>query len=139
VNAWYYDGNNVELVVDVVGVPTGAPLAVRIVPALSPAVVPDAALYGVKGAINRGEAAKANLDLDWSGPNTNSVGPAYLSRLAVLGEVLSATAGSDLGAWVAAATSMPSLLSNASAQVLAMNNPPARQAASMALLQVAAM
>ena len=94
-----------------------------------------AALAGVRGLAARGTAAKAALDAVRKTPGSQRAGFGALDRLAILGDDLARLAD-DAVAWLAALRGAERRLADAVAEVKATQDPGARTAHVLALLDV---
>ena len=107
--------------IDLVGVPTNAPVVITIAFASDAGVINTAMNTGAPGLLMRAVYAHANMDLDRSNPDSNSPGPAFLSQLSSIGVALEKLAdpsdpgpGGVFGAEVA---KIPALLANTTAEL----------------------
>jgi hypothetical protein len=137
-NQHYYDFSlhpyGMGAVIDLVGISTSASTKVVITYAIS---ISQASMSGVYGAVVHAIWAKINLDIERSTPGSNSDDPAYTSVLSSVGVALEYLAGADPVGFASTVASVPSLLSNATAEVAAMTS--SRKSYSVALLQTAMM
>ena len=104
-SAWYWEAplalfyNGMGPVVDLAGAPTDGSTLTVVLQFAPGGGGWGGATGGEFGFIARGAAAKTNLDLDRTTPDSQSVGPGAMARLASAGEALAALAGVDAGAF----------------------------------------
>jgi alpha-glucosidase len=133
---WYWEfavnQGGMGPVVDIVGASTGS--VTTVVLTFAAPLSSDAAMSGVYGIVSRAVLGKTNLDLDRSTPASNSPGPAYLTKLASVGEALTHYAGTNATMFAQTLAGVPGLLANAIQDVAGDSKSP-RQNFTEALLQ----
>jgi hypothetical protein len=136
---WYYafeEDEGLNVVIDLVGVPTNSAVSVIIENKPDHATT-EALNAGLYGTLMRAVLAHANQDVDRTNPDENSPGPAYLSQLSSVGVALEKLADpeSPEGAFATLVAEVPELLSKAMKELQDIKKPNGRVEYTLALLR----